>query len=78
MHTMAGPRRVDVIYRRIDDEFMDPEVFNKQSILGVPGLMRAWKAGNGICQCARRVWRTTRWSRFLYRNNSLLPRPGSA
>ncbi|MCP5410036.1 MAG: circularly permuted type 2 ATP-grasp protein [Chromatiaceae bacterium] len=46
MHTIAGPRRVDVIYRRIDDEFMDPEVFNKESILGVPGLMRAWKAGN--------------------------------
>ena len=46
MHTVAGPQRVDVIYRRIDDEFMDPEVFNKQSVLGVPGLMRAWKAGN--------------------------------
>ncbi|MCB1870284.1 MAG: circularly permuted type 2 ATP-grasp protein, partial [Gammaproteobacteria bacterium] len=46
MHTVAGPQRVDVIYRRIDDEFMDPEVFNKESILGVPGLMRAWKAGN--------------------------------
>jgi uncharacterized circularly permuted ATP-grasp superfamily protein len=37
---------VDVIYRRIDDEFMDPEVFNKESVLGVPGLMRAWKTGN--------------------------------
>ncbi|MCB1752025.1 MAG: circularly permuted type 2 ATP-grasp protein [Gammaproteobacteria bacterium] len=46
MHTVAGPQQVDVIYRRIDDEFMDPEVFNKQSVLGVPGLMRAWKAGN--------------------------------
>ena len=46
MKTVAGPQRVDVIYRRIDDEFMDPEVFNKDSMLGVPGLMRAWKAGN--------------------------------
>jgi uncharacterized circularly permuted ATP-grasp superfamily protein len=46
MHTIAGPRRVDVIYRRIDDDFIDPEVFRKDSTLGVPGLMRAWKAGN--------------------------------
>ena len=46
MKTVAGPQRVDVIYRRIDDEFMDPEVFNKDSVLGVPGLMRAWKAGH--------------------------------
>jgi len=46
MRTVAGPQRVDVIYRRIDDEFMDPEAFNKDSMLGVPGLLRAWKAGN--------------------------------
>lgn len=46
MKTVAGPQRVDVIYRRIDDEFMDPEVFNEDSMLGVPGLMRAWKAGH--------------------------------
>lgn len=46
MKTVAGPCLVDVIYRRIDDEFLDPEVFNKESMLGVPGLMRAWKAGN--------------------------------
>ena len=45
MKTIAGPERVDVIYRRIDDLFLDPEVFNKDSVLGVPGLMRAWKAG---------------------------------
>ncbi len=37
---------MDVIYRRIDDLFMDPEVFRPDSALGVPGLMRAWKAGN--------------------------------
>jgi len=46
MRTVAGPQRVDVIYRRIDDEFMDPEAFRKDSTLGVAGLMRAWKAGN--------------------------------
>ena len=45
MRTVSGPRQVDVIYRRIDDEFMDPEVFRADSALGVPGLMRAWKAG---------------------------------
>jgi len=46
MRTVSGPQRVDVIYRRTDDEFLDPEVFNPESVLGVPGLMRAWKTGN--------------------------------
>ncbi len=45
MRTIYGPRRVDVIYRRIDDLFLDPEVFNKESMLGVKGLMRAWIRG---------------------------------
>lgn len=45
MRTVDGPVRVDVIYRRIDEEFMDPEAFLPDSMLGVPGLMRAWKAG---------------------------------
>jgi len=45
MRTISGPSRVDVIYRRIDDLFLDPEAFNKDSMLGVPGLIRAWKAG---------------------------------
>jgi len=45
MKTIDGLTRVDVIYRRIDDEFLDPEVFNPESVLGVPGLMRAWKKG---------------------------------
>lgn len=44
--TISGPERVDVIYRRIDDLFLDPEAFHPDSVLGVPGLMRAWKAGN--------------------------------
>jgi uncharacterized circularly permuted ATP-grasp superfamily protein len=46
MKTVEGLSRVDVIYRRIDDLFLDPEVFNKDSTLGVKGLMRAWKKGN--------------------------------
>ena len=46
MRTVSGPQRVDVIYRRIDDEFMDPEAFRPDSMLGVHGLLRAWKAGN--------------------------------
>ncbi len=45
MKTIAGAERVDVIYRRIDDLFIDPEAFREDSILGVPGLMRAWRAG---------------------------------
>ncbi len=46
MKTIEGLSRVDVIYRRVDDMFLDPEAFNKDSILGTPGLMRAWKKGN--------------------------------
>ena len=44
--TTYGFDRVDVIYRRIDDDFIDPEVFRSDSMLGVPGLMRAYKAGH--------------------------------
>jgi uncharacterized circularly permuted ATP-grasp superfamily protein len=46
MRTTQGFERVDVIYRRIDDDFLDPEAFREDSMLGVPGLMRAYKAGN--------------------------------
>jgi uncharacterized circularly permuted ATP-grasp superfamily protein len=46
MRTTLGPRRVDVIYRRVDDDFLDPLVFNPASILGVPGLVGAYLAGN--------------------------------
>lgn len=46
MHTVHGWTRVDVIYRRIDDDFLDPEVFRPDSTLGVRGLMRAWSRGN--------------------------------
>ena len=46
MSTVDGPARVDVIYRRIDDDFLDPDSFREDSTLGVPGIMRAWKKGN--------------------------------
>jgi uncharacterized circularly permuted ATP-grasp superfamily protein len=46
MRTTHGPSRVHVIYRRIDDAFLDPEVFRADSMLGVPGLIRAYAAGN--------------------------------
>jgi uncharacterized circularly permuted ATP-grasp superfamily protein len=46
MRTTQGPRRVDVIYRRVDDEFLDPLSFRPDSVLGVPGLMTVYQAGN--------------------------------
>lgn len=45
MRTTAGLKRVDVIYRRIDDDFLDPEAFRPESLLGVPGLMAVYRAG---------------------------------
>ena len=45
MRTTRGPQRVDVIYRRLDDDFLDPQVFRKDSMLGVPGLLSAYRAG---------------------------------
>jgi uncharacterized circularly permuted ATP-grasp superfamily protein len=53
MRTTEGPKRVDVIYRRIDDDFLDPLAFRPDSMLGVPGLLSAYRAGgvtlaNGI------------------------------
>jgi len=46
MKTTKGLKRVDVIYRRIDDDFLDPRVFRKDSLLGVPGIVEAYRAGN--------------------------------
>jgi uncharacterized circularly permuted ATP-grasp superfamily protein len=46
MRTTSGLRRVDVIYRRVDDDFIDPMSFRKDSILGVAGLFNAYRAGN--------------------------------
>lgn len=50
MRTTRGPKRVDVIYRRVDDDFLDPLVFRPTSTLGVAGLIQAYRAGNvAIC-----------------------------
>jgi uncharacterized circularly permuted ATP-grasp superfamily protein len=46
MRTAAGPVRVDMIYRRIDDDFLDPKAFREDSLIGVPGLLDAYKRGN--------------------------------
>jgi uncharacterized circularly permuted ATP-grasp superfamily protein len=46
MRTTEGPKRVDVIYRRLDDDFIDPLAFRADSVLGVPGLMSAYRSGN--------------------------------
>ena len=46
LKTTLGPQKVDVIYRRLDDDFLDPETFRPDSLLGVPGLFRAYRAGN--------------------------------
>ncbi|MBY0267980.1 MAG: circularly permuted type 2 ATP-grasp protein [Burkholderiales bacterium] len=46
MRTTAGPQRVDVIYRRIDDDYLDPLAFRPDSVLGVPGIFSAYRAGN--------------------------------
>jgi uncharacterized circularly permuted ATP-grasp superfamily protein len=46
MKTTKGLRRVDVVYRRIDDDFIDPTVFREDSVLGVPGIVEAYRKGN--------------------------------
>jgi uncharacterized circularly permuted ATP-grasp superfamily protein len=46
MRTTKGLKRVDVIYRRVGEDFLDPKVFRPDSVLGVPGIMEAYKAGN--------------------------------
>jgi uncharacterized circularly permuted ATP-grasp superfamily protein len=46
MKTTKGLKQVDVIYRRIDDDFIDPTVFRKDSVLGVPGIIEAYRKGN--------------------------------
>jgi uncharacterized circularly permuted ATP-grasp superfamily protein len=46
MRTTEGPRQVDVIYRRVDDDFLDPLMFQPDSMLGLPGLMDAYSVGN--------------------------------
>ena len=51
MRTIRGPERVDVLYRRVDDDFIDPLSFRSNSMLGIPGLMNAYRAG-GITICS--------------------------
>lgn len=51
MRTTRGPRRVDVIYRRIDDDYVDPLAFRPESLLGVPGIFDAYRAG-GVTLCS--------------------------
>jgi len=51
MRTTEGPKRVDVIYRRIDDDFLDPLAFRPDSMLGVPGLFNAYRGG-GVTLCS--------------------------
>ncbi len=51
MRTTEGPRKVDVIYRRIDDAFIDPLCFRPDSMLGVPGLMNVYRSG-GVTICS--------------------------
>lgn len=46
MKTMKGLRQVDIVYRRVDDDFLDPLAFRPDSLLGVPGIMNAYRAGN--------------------------------
>jgi uncharacterized circularly permuted ATP-grasp superfamily protein len=46
LKTTRGAKRVDIIYRRLDDDFLDPKVFRADSLLGVPNLMKAYRAGN--------------------------------
>ena len=61
MRTTEGPQRVDVIYRRIDDDFLDPKVFRKDSLLGVPGLVDAYRKGHvSLANSIGTAWRTTR------------------
>ena len=79
MRTIDGLERVDVIYRRIDDLFLDPEVFRPDSTLGVPGLMRAWQAGNVAHRQRTRRRRRRRQGRLRLRarHHPLLPRRGA-
>ncbi len=51
MRTTRGPQRVDVIYKRIDDEFLDPLAFRPDSLLGIPGLFNVYRAG-GVTLCS--------------------------
>ena len=61
MRTTKGPRRVDIVYRRVDDDFVDPLVFRRDSLLGVPGLIDAYKHGNVTLVGSVCLWCTGIW-----------------
>ena len=79
MRTTDGERRVDVIYRRVDDEFLDPVHFRADSLLGCPGLMNAARAGNVDARQRDRQRRRRRQARLHLRAgpHPLLPRRGA-
>ena len=80
MRTIDGPKRVDVIYRRIDDMFLDPEAFHPDSTLGVAGLMRSLASRQGRDRQRARRRRRRRQGRLRVgaRSDPLLPRRGAA
>ncbi len=75
MRTTRGLQRVDVIYRRVDDDFLDRDVFRPTSTLGCAGLMEAYRAGNvTICNAVERGSRTISRSTPTWRGHDpLLP-----
>jgi hypothetical protein len=78
MRTIAGPVKVDVIYRRVDDDFLDPLVFRPDSMLGVPGLIAAYRAGTvAIMNAPATASPTTRRSTAICRRSSASMRAGS-
>jgi len=75
MRTTKGLQRVDVIYRRIDDDFLDPQAFRADSMLGVPGLMQAYRSGNvALANAPGNAWRTIRWCTPTCRKSSATTR----
>ena len=78
MRTTKGYERVDVIYRRVDDDFLDPQVFRKDSMLGIPGVMDVYKAGSVALANApgRRHRRRQGRLRLRPQDHQVLPRRG--
>ncbi len=61
MRTTKGFQRIDVLYRRIDDDFIDPKEFRKDSLLGVPGLMDVYRNGRiALANAPGLAWRMTK------------------
>ena len=79
MRTTKGLQPVHVIYRRIDDDFLDPTVFRRDSMLGVPGLVHAYRAGN--VSLANSIGTGIADDKVMYyfvpADDQILPRPGA-